>query len=292
MARHKSDKRQKAFELWQESGRTMQLKDIASALNISASQIRKWKSQDKWEEQSKGNVTKSKGNVTKRGAPKGSKNASGNDGGPPEKNKNAERHGFFSRIFPNDEETMAIVNSIEIKNPLDILWENIVIQYTAIARAQKIMFVKDKNDMTKEKSGSSSGERSDSITYTIQFAWDKHSNFLQAQSRAMATLEKLISRYDEMLPGAIKYEDQRLRIEKIKADIANDREKLKLDQAKFDIDKLKSAGGGGIEANNERILTLAKLLNNPVPNRNIEDFENDEDDDGNDAPVGGDQPHD
>lgn len=53
-------------------------------------------------------------------------------------------------------------------------------------------------------------------------------------------------------------------------------EKLKLDQAKFDIEKAKATGSTGIEANNERILTLAKLINNPVPNRNVEDFEEDD----------------
>lgn len=53
-------------------------------------------------------------------------------------------------------------------------------------------------------------------------------------------------------------------------------EKLKLDQAKFDMDKAKATGSTGIDANNERILTLAKLVNNPVPNRNAEDFEEDD----------------
>lgn len=90
----------------------------------------------------------------------------------------------------------------------------------------------------------------------------------------MKALEKL-EQYLDLLPDKHKR-----RIEE---------EKLKLDQAKFEADKLKATGGAGIDANNERILTLAKLLNNPVPNRNIEDFE---DDDGGDAPVGGDQPHD
>lgn len=220
MPRQRSDKRDKAFEIWRKSDGKAKLKDIASDLEVQDTQIRKWKNQDKWNEKIKSNVTNSKRNVTKkRGAPKGSKNALGNDGGPPEKNRNAERHGFFSRIFPDDPETMAIINSIEIKSPLDILWENIVIQYTAIARAQKIMFVRDREDITKIVSGSSSGERSDSTTYAVQFAWDKHASYLQAQSRAMKTLEGLIARYDEMLPGAIKYEEQRLRVEKIKAEI-------------------------------------------------------------------------
>src|SRR5690554_4493567 len=57
-------------------------------------------------------------------------------------NKNAEKHGFFSKYLP--EETMDIIQEIKEKDPLDILWENIQIQYAAIIRSQKIMYVKDK----------------------------------------------------------------------------------------------------------------------------------------------------
>lgn len=55
-----------------------------------------------------------------------------------------------------------------------------------------------------------------------------------------------------------------------------DEEKLKLDQAKFEADKLKATGGGGIDEGIQKIQTLANLLNNPVPNRNIKDLEDDE----------------
>ncbi|MCG6197881.1 hypothetical protein H1215_11960, partial [Anoxybacillus sp. LAT_38] len=72
------------------------------------------------------------------GAPTGNKYAVGNRGGAaPKGNSNAVTHGFFRRIFPDDEETHAVIGEIGVKSPLDILWENIVIQYTAIARAQK-----------------------------------------------------------------------------------------------------------------------------------------------------------
>lgn len=225
MARHKSDNRQKAFEMWYQSGGKMKLKDIAATLEVGDTLIRKWKNQDKWDEKIKSNVTESKSNVTKKtGAPKGNKNAKGNTGGAaPEKNKNAERHGFFSRIFPDDPETMAIVESIEIKSPLDILWENIVIQYTAIARAQKLMFVRDKDDITEhlKREKESSGLNSDSWEkeYELQFAWDKHANFLQAQARAMQSLERLISRYDEMMRSELSTEEQKLRVEKLKVEI-------------------------------------------------------------------------
>lgn len=63
---------------------------------------------------------------------KGNKNSIGNSGGfAPKGNQNASKHGFFSRIFPNDEETHDILNEIQIKKPFDILWENIQIQYLA-----------------------------------------------------------------------------------------------------------------------------------------------------------------
>lgn len=64
MARARSPNRDKAYKLWIDSGKTKLLKEIAAELNVSETQIRKWKNQDKWEE-SNGNVTNQiKSNVT------------------------------------------------------------------------------------------------------------------------------------------------------------------------------------------------------------------------------------
>ena len=63
MPRARSPKRDEAYRMWLDSGGEMKLKDIASGLGVSESQVRKWKNLDKWN----GNVTnQSKGNVTKR----------------------------------------------------------------------------------------------------------------------------------------------------------------------------------------------------------------------------------
>lgn len=59
MPRKRDPARNTAKEIWLKSGRKAKLKDIAHQLGKTASQIRKWKSQDQWE-QSKGNVTKPK----------------------------------------------------------------------------------------------------------------------------------------------------------------------------------------------------------------------------------------
>lgn len=70
MPRARDPNREKAFLIWKEHEGDIKLKDIAEQLGLSDSQIRKWKSQDKWDDQLKGNVTKQskkmKSNVTKQ----------------------------------------------------------------------------------------------------------------------------------------------------------------------------------------------------------------------------------
>lgn len=105
-----------------------------------------------------GNVAKEKRNVakTKRGGQPGNKNATGPPG-----NKNAEKHGFLLEVSSG--RTFSIIQEIEKKGPLDILWENIQIAYAAIVRAQQIMYVKDHEDKTiekiEEKEGNVIGEK-------------------------------------------------------------------------------------------------------------------------------------
>ncbi|MGS6444372.1 phage terminase small subunit, partial [Enterococcus hirae] len=104
MARKRDPRRDEAKRIWLESNGEKQLKDIASELNVSDSQVRKWKSQDKWSAELKGNVTNTKGNVTNQGgAPFGNQNARGNKGNsrasPPVGNKNALKTGEYETIF-------------------------------------------------------------------------------------------------------------------------------------------------------------------------------------------------
>ncbi|WP_141432427.1 phage terminase small subunit [Bacillus sp. 03113] len=227
MARPRNSKRDEAFQIWKNSGGTKKLKDIAAELGLSDSQIRKWKNQDKWDDQLKGNVTKPKGNVTKRkrGAPAGNKNAEGS--GPPKKNQNAVKHGFFSKFLPS--ETLEIMEQIQEHSPADMIWDQIQIQYAAIIRAQQIMFVSSQEDLTRElkreKQSSSDKSSSWEEEYELQFAWDKHATFLNAQSRAMSELRNLIKQFLEFAhendERRLKLEQMSLNIEKTKAEIEN-----------------------------------------------------------------------
>ena len=211
MPRQRSPKRDLAYRLWLESDKKKKLKDIAAELEVSESQIRKWKNQDNWN----GNVTnKGKGNVTKRkrGGQPGNKNAVGGNQSAPLRNNNAEKFGFFRKYLP--EETVSIMEEMP-KDPLDVLWDQIQIAYAAIIRAQSIMYVEDQDDRTVQIT-----MKGDSATaFNVQEAWDKQSNFLQAQARAQKSLEGMVKQYDNMLRerGELATEEQRARIEQIKA---------------------------------------------------------------------------
>ena len=212
MPRPRSPNRDKALQLWLDSGRKRQLKDIAAELQVSEEQIRKWKNQDKWD---KVTLPNAKGNVTNhKGAPAGNQNAVGH--GAPKQNKNAEKYGFFSKYLP--EETVSIIQEMPT-DPLDILWDQVQIAYAAIIRAQSIMYVRDQKDVTITKIGHKDGETVTEERWEVQQAWDKQSNFLQAQARAQKSLEGLVKQYDNMLRerGELATEEQRARIEQIKA---------------------------------------------------------------------------
>ena len=66
MPRQRSPNRDKAKAMYIDSKGKMQLKEIAAQLDVKDTQVRKWKSQDKWDEELKGNVTNRKRNVTKK----------------------------------------------------------------------------------------------------------------------------------------------------------------------------------------------------------------------------------
>lgn len=215
MSQQRSPNRDKAFEIYKEHGGKIANRRIAEMLNISEKTVGGWKCKDKWDKQINGVLQTNKQSTPKsRGGQPGNKNAVGNSGGAaPKGNKNAEKHGFFSRWLPP--ETLEIVQAIESKSPIDLLWDQITLQYTAIIRAQHIMYVKDQQDMTKEISAESDGATS----WDVQQAWDKQAKFLQAQSRAMAALNSMFKQYDELLRSDLATEEQRVRLDKLKLDL-------------------------------------------------------------------------
>lgn len=101
------------------------------------------------------------------------------------------------------------------------------------------MYVESKDEMIKEikkkKEAYSDNGEINEIEYEFQFAWDRQATFLNSQSRAMSELRSLIKQYDKMLHKNwdMATEEQKLRINKLKADIENSGGNNKTDEAKL-----------------------------------------------------------
>ena len=191
----------------------LKLIDISKQLDLPEGTVRRWKSTYKWDNER--SDKESERSDKNKGAQPGNKNASGH--GAPKKNSNAEKHGLFRKYLP--EETFSIIDEMQDKSPLDLIWDAIQIQYAAIIRSQQIMYVADREDKTIEKVGTQDGNVIGE-KWEVQQAWDKQAGFLKAQARAQAELRSLIKQYDEMLhkKWALSTEEQRARIEKIKSE--------------------------------------------------------------------------
>lgn len=136
------------------------------------------------------------------GGQNGNNNAVGNDGGAPEGNKNALSHGLFANFLPK--ETLEIMTMVHQMTPSDMIWQNILIQYSAIIRAQKIMYVRDEQDNYSNVTGIKlnpmlADQEGNPIKIEENREWhmayERYEKFMSAQSRAIGTLSNLIKQF-------------------------------------------------------------------------------------------------
>jgi uncharacterized protein YjcR len=240
MGKTRSPNRDNAFEIYKEHDGKITPKEIAEILGEKPVNIYSWKKNDEWDIKLNGKV----------GAPFGNKNAVGNKGGAPKGNLNNLQHGdyynptkhlekgFLRKYLPAATKKIIQETAESGLNSLDILWNNIQLQFALVIRSQKIMHVKNKEEMIKElkKIKTQNDVETDKKTgkktsveiyreeeYEFQFAWERQATFLTAQSKAMTTLQNMISKYEELLHKSwdLATEEQRLRVEKLKAEISN-----------------------------------------------------------------------
>lgn len=201
------------------------LADLARKYDIPYSTVYGQKKRNHWK---KPKSIKMRGNKRAKGNP-GNKKASA-----PKGNKNRVTHGLFAKWLPK--ESLDIINDIGDARPEDLIYQNILIQYTAIIRSQKIMNV-EVNEVIKEVKKKADTLESDIVEYEISFAWDRQEKFLVAQSRAMGTLLNLIKQFKEM----VNEDDERaLELDNMRAKVKMAR--AKADVAKHEADKLSQSG--------------------------------------------------
>ncbi|MBZ8125587.1 phage terminase small subunit [Bacillus thuringiensis] len=256
MARQRSPDRNKAYEIFKEHNGDITNRKIAELLSTSEKTVSEktlggWKSKDGWIDKLNGVLHKNERSTPKKdteyskkkpGAPKGNKNAVNNRGGAkkgnknavgnpggsaPLRNGNAATHGLYRKYLPQElydlkEELEEAINN----DPLSILWESIMLQHAQIIHAQRIMFVKDNKDMTKELRKNKLSESGFEEEWEIQFAWDKQASFLNAQSKALSILSALIRDFDRLAniddERRAKLEFIQVQIDKIKSNTNND----------------------------------------------------------------------
>ncbi|MEH7813663.1 phage terminase small subunit [Bacillus toyonensis] len=256
MARQRSPDRNKAYEIFKEHNGDITNRKISELLSTSEKTVSEktvggWKSKDGWRDQLNGVLHKNERSTPKKdteyskkkpGAPKGNKNAVNNRGGAkkgnknavgnpggsaPLRNGNAATHGLYRKYLPKElydlkEELEEAINN----DPLSILWESIMLQHAQIIHAQRIMFVNNKEDMTKELRKKKLSESGFEEEWEIQFAWDKQASFLNAQSKALSTLSALIRDFDRLAniddERRAKLEFIQVQIDKIKSNTNND----------------------------------------------------------------------
>lgn len=178
----------------------MKYKDICEKYNISMNTLKSWVKRYNWSDERK-NLKKKGAHKNKRGAPKGNKNAVGNDGGAPPGNLNAIKHGAYQSLYA------------DMLSTEDKILFNMIQSSTNIDDEIKLIRLKIARLLNREKS----------FFYNM---------FGQK-------VEKELSE-EERISGINACMDQLRRLIEAKAKIATDTEKIELEKEKFEFQKYKT----------------------------------------------------
>lgn len=119
------------------------------------------------------------------------------------------------------EETLELIEEMELLDPLDVLYDQIRLQWAMIVRSQEIMFVMDREDTTKFISTNGA----ESTGYDIHAAWDKQGKFMTSMTAAQKELRYLIQQFMDLVPVD---DERRARVANIEANTELVKERTKL----------------------------------------------------------------
>lgn len=266
MARERSPQRDEAMKMWLDSGGKMKLKDIAAALGLGETQIRKWKSVDRWSDALNSNVTNAPiSNVTKgRGAPKGNKNAVGNRGGAPKGNQNAKgnrggnggpyrnkkalKHGMYETIFmdalePDEQE---LLNHIDT-TPLVQLEEQLRLLTLQERRHMKrVKLLEEGLSDEERKVKEELMQRKDMVPYVSPKSGKQIQVPVQTEGLKVTEITTVVtSKLDKILKqeeALVKTRDKKIRVINLIANMKQEEEKLKIARERLELDKFKVLG--------------------------------------------------
>ncbi|MCM3292391.1 phage terminase small subunit [Paenibacillus sp. MER 180] len=275
MARERSPQRDEAMKMWLDSGGKMKLKDIATALGLGETQIRKWKSVDRWVDALNSNVTDdSNSNVTKRrGALKGNKNAVGNRGGAPQGNQNAKgnrggaggpyrnkkalKHGMYETIFmdalePDEQELLEQIDT----TPLVQLEEQLrMLTLQERRHMKRVKLLEEGLSDEERKVKEELMQRKDMVPYVSPKSGKQIQVPIQTEGLKVTEITTVVtSKLDKILKqeeALVKTRDKKLRVINSIAHLKQEEEKLAIARERLELDKIKALGYGEGEEDND-----------------------------------------
>jgi len=226
----------------------MKQKDIAAKYNVTINTVKSWQ-QRKWKDMdtnsaqekvctpknesmhtSKVDVHENRNvGVVQDEPPKKDGRVKKRSGNPNPQNQFTKRnraamiHGLRSKFL--FDEQVEIMEALQDFDVVDQLWLQIELSFSAIIRAQKIMWVEDPFDHLKETSGYSSGEGGSGETFKVIYAHERYESYIKAQTRAFAEHRNLVKQFMDLTTEdderRLKLEQMQLNIDKTKAEITS-----------------------------------------------------------------------
>lgn len=149
------------------------------------------------------------------------------------RNRAAMIHGLRSKFL--FDEQVEIMEALQDFDVVDQLWLQIELSFSAIIRAQKIMWVEDSFDHLKETSGYSSGEGGSGETFKVIYAHERYESYIKAQTRAFAEHRNLVKQFMDL---TTEDDERRLKLEQMQ---------LNIDKTTAEIEKLDNKDDGPME---------------------------------------------
>lgn len=166
----RSELKDKAFCMYLNSGGNLSKKEIAQHLGVTVRTVFNWSNKDSWDSMLKLLTEK---NISK---------------------SYETTESSVIELLPK--QTAQIMSVIEQSSAVEILWQNILLQYAAIIRAQQLMYVESENILSIEKRRLEENESSASEWENIT-PWDRYKTFLDTQSKAMNVLTNMLNKFED-----------------------------------------------------------------------------------------------
>lgn len=245
MPRARDPNRNKAFQIYVNTEGKIDLVEIARQLNISAGTVRGWKSKDKWEEQLNGTLQTKDAERSKRskGGQPGNKNAKGSKGGSgaaPKRNKNAEKHGAYSKVYWDalDEDELDLIENMDRAEKQQLIMQ---LQMFSVRERRLMRSIKKYRELEVENHGLS--VKAVSKTKKVENLTDFDGEIV-GSGKYKKTTETSVTHMETIMNSIMALEAELTKIQRSKTKAIEALAKIRLEKAKV---KGESTGNGIVD---------------------------------------------